>query len=92
MDLGFFRRAEMRFAGRSAARIDYGVLVATLQTHQSTSPAARALRESERAPGATPGRYPAVEIILAGPAWQQAIEAQGGGFRRAPAQQMGKAA
>ena len=34
MDLNFFRRAEQRFASRTAAPLDFGLLVAMLQTRQ----------------------------------------------------------
>jgi hypothetical protein len=50
MDLSFFRRAERVFARRSAAPLDYRVLVATLEALQSASPAARSIRSAhERA-------------------------------------------
>ena len=42
MDLNFFRRAEQRFASRTAAPLDFGLLVAMLQTRQAASAAARA--------------------------------------------------
>ena len=91
MDLGFFRRAETRFAGRSAARLDYGVLIASLDAHQSASATARAVRSCAGRGAVDLGRDPVVELILGGPAWREAIEAQGGSFNRPLARQREKA-
>ena len=92
MDLTFFRRAEQRFASPSAARLDYGVLIATLDALQSASPAARALRGCGGEGIVALGRDPVVELILGGSAWREAIEAQCGSFHRAVARFGGKAA
>ncbi len=91
MDLTFFRRAEQRFASRSAARLDYGVLIASLAALQSTSAAARALRVSGGEGGEVLGRDPIVELVLGGPAWREAIDVQCGSFHRAQARNAGKA-
>jgi len=80
MDLGFFRRAQMRFASRSAARLDYGVLVATLEAMQSSSPAARALRAAGSQSPAAPRHDSLVELLLGGPGWRDALAAQRGSF------------
>ena len=82
MDLSFLRSAGMRFAGRSAARLDYGVLVATLEAMQSASAAARAVRGlgSERA--MAPRQDALVELLLGGPGWREAAAAQEGCFNR----------
>ena len=80
MDLSFFRRNQRKFASRSAARLDYGVLVATLEAMQSSSAAARSLR------GLGPTGMPAlrhdglVELVLGGPGWREAIASQRGSF------------
>ena len=92
MDLAFFRRAETRFAGRSAASLDYGVLIASLDALQSTSAAARALRGSAREGAGQVGCDPVIELILGGPSWREAIEAQAGSFHRGQASRGGKAA
>ncbi len=68
MDLSFFRRAQTRFASRSAARLDYGVLVATLEAMQSASAAARALRGLGAEGKAAPRHDGLVELLLGGPA------------------------
>ncbi len=92
MDLSFFRRAEMRFAGRSAVRLDYGVLIATLDALQSASTAARTLRNAGSEGSAPAARNPAIELILGGPGWREAIDAQGGAFNRVCAKHAGKGA
>lgn len=75
MDLSFFRRAEQRFASRTPARLDFGMLVATLRAQREAAPAWAA------APAAEP-RFadPIAEILLAGPAWREAVAAQRGCF------------
>lgn len=90
MDLGFFQRRQARLAGRSAARLDYGVLVATLDAMQAASPSARALRGFGCAPGASAGADPLVELLLGGPGWREAIAAQCGSFSPPHAQAAGK--
>ena len=92
MDLSFFRRAEMRLGSHSAARLDYGVLIASLEAAQSASAAARALRGCDVEASRAPGPDPVVELILGGPAWREAIDAQGGSFNRACARYSGKGA
>jgi hypothetical protein len=90
--LTFFRRAEQRFASRSAAPLDYCVLIASLAALQSSSAAARALRGFAGAGVAAVARDPIVELILGGPAWREAIEAQGGSFHPGQAAFAGKGA
>ncbi len=90
MDLSFFRRAQTKFGSRSAARLDYGVLVATLDAVQAASSAARALRGFGAEAGAAMSRDPLVELILGGPGWRDAIAAQGGSFNPAQAQRSGR--
>jgi hypothetical protein len=84
MDLGFLRRAEQRFASRAAARMDFGMLLATLKTQQASSPAAR-IQANLAEPRTVAD--PLVEILLAGPGWRHAVAAQGGCFHRALARQ-----
>ena len=78
MDLSFFRRAEQRFASRAPARLDFGMLVATLRTQRDSGPAATA-RAADSAPAAA-CPDPIAEILLAGPAWREAVTAQRGCF------------
>jgi hypothetical protein len=80
MDLSFFRRAQMRFASRSPARLDYPVLVATLEAVQSASVAARGLRLLGSTGAPAPRQDPLVELILGGPGWREAALAQRGCF------------
>lgn len=80
MDLSFFRRAQTRFASRSAARLDYRVLVATLEAIQSSSAAARAVRGLGVQGQAVPHRNGLVELVLGGPGWREAVAAQRGSF------------
>jgi len=77
MDLSFFRRAEQRFASRIAARVDFGMLVASLRAEQSASPAAAALAGLSARPRPLD---PLAEILLGGPEWRAAVAAQGGSF------------
>jgi hypothetical protein len=84
MDLSFFRRAEQRFASRTAARPDFAMLLASLRTQQAASPTASAqARLSDPAAPADP----IVEILLAGSGWRTAVAAQGGCFHPALARQ-----
>ena len=79
MDLSFFRRAEQRFASRTPARLDYGLLVATLRAHGPSVAAAP--------PPAPAFADPIAEILLAGPAWREAAAAQRGCFNPKVARQ-----
>ena len=79
MDLSFFRRAEQRFASRAPAGLDFGMLVATLRAQRDSTPAAAA-----RAPvPPAPCLDPVAEILLAGPAWREAVAVQRGCFNPA---------
>ena len=84
MDLNFFRRAEQRFASRTAAPLEFGLLVAMLQTRQAASTAARAQAMWSNAPRL---QDPLVELLLGGPLWRRAISAQMGCFNPAYARQ-----
>ena len=85
MDLSFFRRAEQRFASRTPAGLDFGMLVATLRSQRDSGPAASA-RTDASAPAAA-FSDPIAEILLAGPAWREAVAAQRGCFNPAFARQ-----
>ena len=80
MDLGFFRRAEALLAGRPAARLDYGVLVATLRVQQAVSAAAKAQAIGEALPRPEDSL---AELLSSGPAWRQAGTALRGSFNPA---------
>ena len=90
MDLAFFRRAQSRFASRSAARLDYRVLVATLEAMQSSSMAARALRSLGSAGETVARRDGLVELVLGGAGWREAIASQRGSFNPDWAQRFGR--
>jgi hypothetical protein len=83
MDLSFFRRAEQRFASRSAAPLDFGMLVAALQAQRDSAPSGPASAASP------PVRLadPLAEILLGGPDWREAVAAQRGCFNPAYARQ-----
>ncbi|HET9641072.1 MAG TPA: hypothetical protein VFP12_17915 [Allosphingosinicella sp.] len=85
MDLSFFRRAEQRFASRAPARLDFGMLIATLRSQRDSAPAASA-QEDFSAP-AEAFADPIAEILLAGPGWREAVAAQRGCFNPAFARQ-----
>ena len=80
MDLGFFRR-QQGFSSRAAARLEYRVLVATLEAMQAGSTAAKAeVRAMAKGSGSGNGHDPLIELVLGGSGWRQAIRAQGGCF------------
>jgi hypothetical protein len=85
MDMAFFRRAERMLADRSAARLDYEVLVASLDALQASSPCARAARarQGDVVPLSSE-REPLVVLLLGAPGWEQAVPLQGGCFHREP--------
>ncbi|MEA3001324.1 MAG: hypothetical protein QOH81_112 [Sphingomonadales bacterium] len=84
MDLGFFRRAEALLAGHTAARVDFGMLVASLRLQQAASAAARAQAIGEALPCP---EDPLAELLSGGPAWRQAAAALRGSFNAAQARQ-----
>jgi hypothetical protein len=84
MDLGFFRRAEALLAGHTAARVDFGMLVASLRLQQAASAAARAQAIGEALPCP---EDPLAELLSGGPAWRQAAAALRGSFNTAQARQ-----
>ena len=91
MDLGFFLKRE-RLVRRSAARVEYRVLVATLEAMQTASAAARAeVIANGRRPEPGAAQDPLVELVLGGSAWRDAIVAQGGCFHAAHARNRGNA-
>lgn len=81
MDMSLLRRGDIRIQALAPARIDFRVLVATLQAVQLASPTARAESrcggEGDRASGAA---EPLTEIVLGAPHWQDAVLEQGGSF------------
>ena len=81
MDLSFFRRAEQRFASRTPARLDFDLLVATLRSQREVAPVPRTRTAAPRLAD------PIAEILLAGPAWREAVAAQGGCFNPEVARQ-----
>lgn len=86
MDMTFLRRARRMLSERTPARLDYGVLVATLDAMQSSSATARAQVQSVEGgnPKSATGE-PLVDILLAAPDWSDAIAAQKGCFHRGTA-------
>ena len=81
MDLGFFRRGHPDAAGRSTAGLDYDLLTAALQAYQAASVTARLQARGMAAAGpAASAQDPLVEILLGGPRWREAVDAQGGSF------------
>ena len=79
MDLGFFRRAEQLLAGRSAAALDYRLLLAMLRAHQAGCASARAealcaARDDGRA------QESLIALLLGEPSWREAVPARLGCF------------
>ena len=87
MDLSFLRRAEQRFASRTAAHPDFGMLSAMLRAQAEASPAARAQALPFVVVEPREVAEPIAEIICAGPHWQAAVVALGGSFNPAFARQ-----
>ena len=86
MDMSFLSRARRMLADRTPARLDYGVLVATLDALQSSSATARAQVRSVHGGGeGGAASEPLVDILLAAPEWSEAIAAQEGRFHRGTA-------
>jgi hypothetical protein len=81
MDLSFFRRAEQRFASRAPASLDFDMLVATLRAQRESAPAMAGRQSTSPPPASCPD--PIAEILLAGPAWREAVAAQRGCFNPA---------
>jgi hypothetical protein len=91
MDLGYFLNRE-RLVRRSTARVEYRVLVATLEAMQTASAAARAeVTANGQGGDQEAGQDPLVELVLGGSAWRDAIVAQGGCFHAAHARSRGNA-
>ena len=82
MDLSFFRRAEEMLAGARPATLDFGLLVATLRAERFAAGPADVPAHPTRAVA-----DPLAEILLAGPAWREAVAAQGGSFNARYARQ-----
>ena len=81
--MAFLSRARRILAERTPARLDYGVLVATLEAMQSSSATARAqVRSARREEDGPAACEPLVEILLANPDWAEAIASQQGRFHR----------
>ncbi|HYD11350.1 MAG TPA: hypothetical protein VEC11_00735 [Allosphingosinicella sp.] len=83
MDETFQLRAKRMPGPRQPAPLDYDVLSATLIAQQAESPAARAQGRFDRSVSVDPGPELLTETVLAGPAWQEAANAQRGSFNRA---------
>jgi hypothetical protein len=84
MDMGFSRRAQRFLADCGPARLDHAMLVAAVAARQSATAAARAqARATLRLTGIADD--PLVELVLSGPDWREAADAQAGRFSRAVA-------
>jgi hypothetical protein len=82
MDLSFLRRAEQRFASRTAAQPDFRMLSAMLRAQAGASAASQAQAQSL---AAEPAEVldPIAEVLVAGPCWRAAVTALGGSFNPA---------
>jgi hypothetical protein len=84
MDLGFLRRAEARFASRTAAPPDFALFLAALAARQAASPAVRAQGPVGKVRAVA---EPLVELLCGGPLWREARTAQRGAFHPGLARQ-----
>jgi hypothetical protein len=82
MDESFQLRARRLLGERKQAQLDFSMLRATLAAQAAASEAARAQARAGATPAPTPAD-PLGEIVLGGPAWDQAASAQRGCFNRA---------
>jgi hypothetical protein len=80
MELSFFRRAEQRFASRTAAHPDFGMLSAMLRAQGQASAAAQA---QARVAPTRQVADPIAELLVGGPCWRAAVAALGGSFNPA---------
>ena len=85
MDMNFLHRAQHMLAQGEPVRIDHSILVATLAAQRQAQVTVRARARIELAASAARPDEPLVELLLAGPAWRQALSAQRGCFSRAEA-------
>jgi hypothetical protein len=83
MDVAFLLRARRMLGNGQPARLDHAMLLAALSAQQAASATARAQARGRAAPAShgAPGGDALTELLLAGPAWRDAAEAQGGCFR-----------
>lgn len=81
MDMSLPRRNDIQI-GRQSARLDYCVLVATLQALQLATATARAESRCGAGEGDVSSAHcePLSEIVLGSQHWQEAVVAQGGSF------------
>ena len=91
MDLESLRHAATGFEGSTPASLDYGVLVATLEAIQASTPTARTEVVRTAPEPVTAPAQPLVEIILGTPAWRDAVAVQGGSFNPARAVRLASA-
>lgn len=81
MDMSHLKRGDIKIVARQSARLDYRVLVATVQAWQLSTATARA--EGRAAPhqeAEAKQPAPLTDILLGAKDWQQAVLAQGGSF------------
>ncbi|MBA3677761.1 MAG: hypothetical protein H0W74_10225 [Sphingosinicella sp.] len=82
--MSLFSRGDISLVSRQPARLDYCVLVATLQALQLATATARAESLCGGEANASPAhREPLAEILLGSDDWQEAVVAQGGSFNPA---------
>lgn len=91
MEQGFFLRARRILEQREAARLDHGLLVATITVQQASTPTAAA--QARCGDNGTPVDAGAAlaALLLSETDWSQAAEAQGYCFNRTTAAQDGNA-
>ena len=78
MDMAFHQRAQQMLAAGQPTALDHALLLAALAARQGSPepvPTPAPVAESE----------PLIELVLAGPRWREAAQAQGGCFSRAEA-------
>ena len=78
MDMAFHQRAQQILDRGDPARLDYPLLLAALAARQGAS-------EPLATPTTLVESDPLIELVLAGPRWREAAQAQGGCFSRAEA-------
>ena len=77
MDMAFHQRAQQILDGGEPARLDHALLLAALAARQSSEPVLTPAPAAES--------EPLIELVLVGPHWREAAQAQGGCFSRAEA-------
>jgi len=83
--MAFLRPAERLPAGGESVPIDHSILIASLAAQRQFQAPRRGVDRAKAGAREAALEEPLIELLLAGPAWRQAVAAQRGCFSRAEA-------